>query len=153
MTDSDDQAIRAAIRLEGAVQGLRQEIGALRTYGARNRHLILGLAISLLLDVILSIVVAFVAVSASDASSLANQNKQTQLATCRAGNETRAANVQLWTYVLDLAAASNPAPPTPQRTESLKQFTAYLHTVYAPRDCDAGGSASPLPPPPSVPTR
>jgi hypothetical protein len=149
----DDEAIQAAVRLEGAVTGLRDEIVVLRTFGSRNRHLIWGLAISLVLDVALSIAVAFVAVSAREATSLANQNRQTQLATCRAGNETRAANIQLWTYVLDLAAVNRPVPPTAQQIESLRQFKSYLSTVYAPRDCDTPGSVSPLPAPPSVPTR
>jgi hypothetical protein len=150
--DDEHEAIRAAQCLERAVLGLRDDIGALRTFGQRNRHFIWGLAVSLALDVVLSIAVAILAVSASNATSLANQNKQAQLVTCKAGNETRAANIQLWAYVLDLANATNPTP-TPQQVEGIRQFKIYLAQVYAPRDCDSPTSVKPLPAPPTVPTR
>lgn len=156
--EPDAAAIRAAERLEQSVDGLREEIGTLRDLGQRNRRLIWGLAVSLILDVLLSVAVAVVAVKSTDAAdrateatSLANRNRQTQVATCLASNDTRAANIQLWNYVLDLAAKGNPNP-TPQQTERIKQFKTYLAEVFAPRDCNASTPTA-VPPPTTPPSR
>jgi hypothetical protein len=163
MIHDPDDAIRAADRLAAKVDDLRSELQSLRQFGKRNRHFIWGLAISLVLDVCLSIAIAVLAVTATEAShqaseatSLSNRTRDTQLVTCQAGNESRAAQVQLWTYVLDLAA-QNPNPP-PQQAQRLAQFRTYLSTTFAPRDCTAANptAATPtaVPPAPSTtPTR
>lgn len=151
MTDPLDQdVVTAARRLETSVDNLRSEITTLRTYSQRSRRLIVGLAISIVLDVLLSAAVGFLAIQAvstsnkaNEANSLASRNAQNQFITCQAGNESRAAQVQLWTYVLDLAAR-NPNQ-TPAQAEQVKQLRAYLATSLAPRDCTSPAVPRPVP--------
>jgi len=153
-----DLAIQAADRLHGSVDGLREEIANLRVFGKRNRHLIWGLAVSLVLDVCLSGAVTILAVKsaqaadrASETTSLATRNRDQQIVTCRAGNEARAAQVQLWTYVLDLVAQGpRPQQLDPQQAQRLQQLRGYLSTGFTARDCDASGPP-PVSPPASLP--
>lgn len=137
-TPDPRQTLAAAARLHDTMADLRDEIGALRTYGRHNRRYIWGLIVSLLLDLILSIVVAFFAVQATEASSLANQNRQTQRATCEAGNQARAVSRQLWNYVLDLSSKT-PENQAPERKQRIEQFRQYMESAYAQRDCAADG--------------
>jgi hypothetical protein len=56
---------------------------------------------------------------------------------CQAGNESRAQQVTLWTHLI---AISQPPPHETaaqkrQRQATIRQFLAYVRTVFAPRDC------------------
>lgn len=126
----------AADRLQDSMTDLRAEITTLRTYGQRNRRYILGLVVSLALDLALSIVVAVFAVQANEASSLANQNRQAQRTACEAGNQARGVSVQLWNYVLD-ATSREPQNETPERKALIAKFRTYMESAYAQRDCSA----------------
>lgn len=117
---------------------LGQDIKALHSYGHRNRRMIWGLVVSLVLDIALSIVVAVVAVKASETNSLAQQNRNAAVATCEAGNSVRAVSVQLWTYVLDLSQKV-PSNTAPDRQKQINDFRNYMLAAYAPRDCTEAG--------------
>lgn len=138
MTDDKyRETLNAAADLQESMAVLSGEIRGLRTYGKRNRNYIVGLAVSLFLDLVLSIVVAFVAVSAAEANDQADQNRRTQIATCESANQSRAVTVNLWNYVLDSAAKND---PTPQKLKQISDFRAYMQKAYAPRDCSQAGS-------------
>ncbi len=137
MTTPDPDATRqAADRLSISMQGLREEIVGLRSYGERNRRLIWGLLVSLALDLILSIVVAVVAVQAAETSSAASQNRQMQISSCEAGNQARMVSTQLWNYVLDLSERNI---QTPEQRQRIAEFRQYMTTSLAPRDCSVVG--------------
>jgi hypothetical protein len=140
MTDPDHKStVEAARILVASMDSLGGEMGALRRYGQRNRRLIWGLAVSLLLDVLLSVAVFFVAVQATEASNRATLatseaalNRQSQLNSCEAANQARAVSIQLWNYVLDLSEKNNPAP---DKQMQIDQFRSYIQDAYSPRDC------------------
>lgn len=117
---------------------LGQDIKTLHSYGHRNRRMIWGLAVSLVLDIALSIVVAVVAVKASQTNSLAQQNRVASVATCVSGNQARAVSMQLWTYVLDISQKS-PTTASPDKQKQIQDFRAYMLAAYAPRDCAQAG--------------
>lgn len=134
MTEPQNPAIAAAARLQESVVDLKDEIGGLRAYGRRNRRLIVGLGISLALDILLTVAVVIVAVTANNAGDAASANRQSQIDTCTSSNQTRAASRNLWNYVLD-AAANDPETQTAARKQQLAQFRTYMETAYAQRDC------------------
>lgn len=137
---SDDDRARtfaAADRLNDSMSELGAEIQALRNYGRRNRRYIAGLAISLALDIILSVVVAFVAVTAAQANDLATQNHNTQVATCESSNQSRLVTVNLWNYILDSASKNN---ADAAKLKQIQDFRAYMQKAYAQRDCSLIGS-------------
>lgn len=135
LTPQQQQALYAATALRETMEDLRTDLRTVERYGHRNRHYIIGLAVSIGLDVALSIVVIVVALLASNTHTIAAQNRAAQHASCLSGNDTRAASVQLWNYLLDGAEQDNPA-----KKDQIEQFRAYMQSAYAPRDCDHIGS-------------
>lgn len=124
----------------------------------RNVVLIRALAISVIFDVMLSVGLGLVALNAHDASvrasnatSVASQTKQSQLAVCTAGNSARAGQVELWDYVLTLLNLGN-ANQTPAQKAYLTAFQNYVDRLFAARDCEHLGATSPSPTPPPIPT-
>jgi hypothetical protein len=145
---SDTDPLVAAERLEVAMTDLAGEVGTLRDYGHRNRAMIWGLVVSVLLNLVVGVIAISASLQAREATSQAAVNAQNAKITCEAGNESRRLQTQLWTYVLDLS--SKRPNMTAEQRKQIAAFRGYIATVYAPRDCDA----NPTPPPGTVtPTR
>jgi hypothetical protein len=141
MTGDDEprDLIAVAQALTSSMDGLAEQVGTLNaqveaqeSYGRRNRRMIWGLVVSLLLDAVLTVVIATVAVQANHASDRATQVRNQQISTCLSTNEARALNIRLWEYVLTI-------PPSQQRTEEqvkrIADFKVFLRKTFAPRDC------------------
>lgn len=142
-TDERDPTLAAAERLEQSMSELATEVSGLHQYGQRNRRLIRTLAVSLVFDVILSVFLGVVAIQAntasnkaSDATSVAAQNRVNARIACEVGNQSRAAQIQLWGYVISLASTRDKPPPTPQELARIKKFEAYVNVVFQARDCN-----------------
>lgn len=137
--DQDNLTVRAG-ELTKSVETLNTSVGHLREYSRRSRRLIWLTAVGLTLDLALSIALVFVAVQANNASnrateatSSAAQNRQNARIACEVGNQARVVQIQLWTYVLDLAKKS--PNQTPAQQQQIAQFRVYLQEVFAPRNC------------------
>jgi hypothetical protein len=135
--------IAAANALANALDTLRDELAesnaqanarldAQTTYGRRNRRMIWVLVGSVVFELLLTVVIAFVAVQAGNASDKATRAHDQQVATCQTTNEARANNKKLWDYLLDLPPAT---PRTSVQDEQLDSFRAYVGRTFAPRDC------------------
>lgn len=135
--------VSAANALAAALDTLRDELAeaneqansrldAQSTYGQRNRHMIWGLVISLILDVALTFALVTVSIRTTHANDKATQAHNQQIATCQSSNEARAVNRQLWDYVLSLPAAR---PRTAEQEKRIADFKGYVHRVFADRDC------------------
>lgn len=133
-----------------------EAISALAASNRRNKRTIMALAGSVTLDVILSIILGIVGVTALHASSdatnasraaasLAIANAENIRNTCLSSNEGRALNIQLWDYVLGLNASNN---QDPARAQQAKDFQNFVHTIFAPKDC----GPDPTPGTPDAPT-
>jgi hypothetical protein len=101
--------------------------------GIVNRRLIVVTIASLLLDVILTAVIALVALQAHHADQRASSAAASQMALCESGNVARKQQIDLWNFVIDLSSKSR--PQTPQQRENAVKFEKYLHRVFASRDC------------------
>lgn len=130
--------LEAARRLELGMAALKDEIRDQHVYGRRNRHLIWGLAISLVFDVLLSVALFVTFVAVGNAQNAADRNRQTQIATCESGNQFRQVSSNLWTYILD-TAAKNPENQTEARRKQIADFRTYMLSAYAARDCSQIG--------------
>jgi hypothetical protein len=141
MTEPYDpnETLAAARRLETSMGELHQEMHRLRVYGRRNRHLIWALAGSILFDVALSILLFFVFVVAGNARDAAARNRENQIETCEANNQSRQVTTNLWNYILD-TASKNPENQTEAKRKQIADFRAYMAHAYAPRDCTKVGS-------------
>lgn len=137
--DEPRDLVAVAQALASSMDGLAEQVGTLNaqveaqeSYGRRNRRMIWWLVVSLLFDVVLTAVIATVAVQANRASDQAAQVKSQQVSTCLASNEARANNKKLWDYVL---AATPTKPRTEEQNEQVRDFRAFVDKTFAPRDC------------------
>lgn len=142
----DREALDAARGLTGALQGVGRELARLNAYGRRSRHLIWLTVAGLAVDVVLTAVIAAVAVAAHTATDQARhatatvaQLHQTTVQGCQAGNSFRAGTVALWDH---LAAGSKPAPGSTAaqvaaQKKAVAKFLAYVSAVNKPRNCRA----------------
>jgi len=89
--------------------------------------LIIAMTVSILIGVLFSIY----------AVNRATSSRATVQELCISGNDSRAQQVQLWEFVITLSVA----PPNETHAEKaarlnrVREFRAYLHKVFAPRDC------------------
>ena len=76
---------------------------------------------------------------AARAASRAVTSRASVVQLCQSGNESRAQQVTLWTHLI----AISPPPPRQApaqhaaRDTLIRQFLAYVRTVFAPRNCTA----------------
>lgn len=146
MTDQTgrERTIKAAGDLAAALQGIGASIGRLDSYGKRNRHLIWSLGVSLVLDVLLTVVVAVFAVQAHDATTSATAAKataaavhQSNVSACQAGNDARTQQAKLWEFVESLIRP--PAHANPQKLREDKAVIAalelHVRETFQPRNC------------------
>ena len=135
--------LKVAKDLTESLEGVRSELAEVRKSARANRALIAGLAISLILDVTLTVLVSFFAVSlhtannstaaeAKTTAALVTQLYKTQVSSCQDGNITRAATVKTWQHLFNLSVTSS-TPPSQVRQD--QQLLNYIKTTFAPRDC------------------
>jgi hypothetical protein len=110
------------------LQATRDEIVRLRTYGRRNRTFIV-------FDIVLTVLLTVLGGGVVHAIQSAGQANSAQLALCQAGNVSRAQQINLWEFLINLS----PPPKTKQGKEVLTKFEAHLRSAFAPRNCGALG--------------
>jgi hypothetical protein len=140
MSDSmlGDDPQKTARDLQRALEGMTEQLTQVKATLRRGKRVAAAIAVSLVLDVALTIGVSITAVQAGDASAKANatvaQLHSTQVSACRSGNQTRAEEVALWTHLASLSATSG---RTPAQRKADDQLLAYIRSVFKPRDCTA----------------
>lgn len=126
------EAITTAKQLTDAVVALTDRADRLQAYGSRTRTMTWGLIISLVIDVLLTFVIAWSAAKAQSADDQAQQNRQNAINVCRSTNAARLQNKDLWAYLL---AIPQPTPPTAEQQRQRALIKAKIDQVFAPRDC------------------
>jgi hypothetical protein len=135
----DQAVLSTAQALTSALEGMSGQLAAVNKRQDRQRHVIIGLAVSLLIDVLLTVIVAVFAVTAHDASEASRQNGATlaqlhasEVASCQGGNQTRSKEIALWEHLYSLGVNSS-TPPKVRREDN--ELIAYVKGVFAPRNC------------------
>jgi hypothetical protein len=127
-----EEAVKLANAVDRLNEDMSEQVVALSNVIKRDRRRLIVLAVSVVLDIVLSIAVAFFAFTATSAKSTAEQNRHDARVTCQATNEARVQQIQLWDFVLNLSASGMQTPAEKARAQ---QFRAYVARVFAPRDC------------------
>ena len=131
--------VATAQGLTGALEVMAAELGKLSAYTHRTRRMTWGLAISLALDLILTVAIAGLAYQAHDASDAAAVARNATVISCQQTNVARGQSLQLWDFLLNLSAASQPANETPAQKAAGEKLLATLRAkvsaTFAPRDC------------------
>lgn len=101
---------------------------------ARSKKVTRWLAVSVALDVTLSIVTIFLA---AGQISVSDSIRRTQVNGCALGNGYRTAQVRLWDHVISVSVP--PPRETPaeraRRLATVRAFRVYVHGVFRPVDC------------------
>jgi len=127
-----ERAAALAASLAKTVNSIADRLNALATYGRRNRTIIIGLTVSVLLDVSLSVFTIFLAIGLAHANSKNETIHQSQLTACANQNMSRALQVQVWNHLLGLSSTNKETPAEKEQTAS---FKSYISGVYSPYDC------------------
>ena len=125
-----------------AIAESNDRITELGSYGRRNRHIIKGLVLSVVLDIMLTFLFAIAVAKAQRASDrvatvaaanrvLSISNHANALAACEALNAQRASDIVLFTYVID----HEPAPTTLAEANALATQRARVTQAFAQRVC------------------
>lgn len=113
-----------------------QQISNLTRADQRNRRHIILLALSLLFDLVLSLVLAYGWHTNHNLAIRAETNRDAIVRGCETSNEARAKNKQLWAYILELPTPDG-QPRTPEQQKRLDDFRMFVDDTFAPRDCQA----------------
>lgn len=137
MSHAQNDPLAVARGLTGSLEKMTGELVRLNKYGRTNRHLILVTFASIALDVILTVLLVFVYGTAHSASEVATAEHSNLIASCEAGNQTRAEQVQLWDH---LAQISTPPPRATkaQRARDAREIASllrYIRHVFQSRPC------------------
>lgn len=132
MTSERQSAAQAARDLAGSVDALAAEVTRLNEYGRHNRTLIYAVIAGGILIVLLTAgLIVSLALVARNTATL-SQVHASEIASCRAGNQTREQETALWVYIYDLAGVSK-QPPAVRKEDN--ELIAHVRKVFAPRDC------------------
>lgn len=138
MLGEDPQATARA--LQAALEAMTAQLAQVKTSLRRGKRVVAALVISLLVDVAVTIGVGIAVHQANDASARANatiaQLHSTQVSACRAGNQTRAKEVMLWTHIFDLSVGSG-RPVTAAQRKADEQLLAYIRRTFQAKNCSA----------------
>jgi hypothetical protein len=107
-------------------------IHALIAASQRTKVMIRLLAVSLALDVMLSLGFGWLALRAEMLAEQANSIEYQQYTACKSGNNARAGQLEVWDYLLNLPPTT---PQTPAQKAQIQQVRGHLHGVLAPRRC------------------
>jgi hypothetical protein len=132
--------LEASTRMVTAMGDLTAEISDLKTGYIRSRHFVRIIAVTLCVDLLISVGLTLSLVwsgqNASQAKDLAMTTQRNAVASCKQSNAVRADDVRLWDTVLGLVQAN----PTASQV-ALDQIRADVATTFAPRNCQEGGGS------------
>ena len=129
--------LQTARDLSDALNAMTRQLGEVKATVRRSRRFIIALAVSLVLDVALTIGVSVAAIQANDASGKASatitQLHASNLAACRQANVTRRQDIAIWNqFLADLAP---PAARTPKVAAELAGINKLIRVKDTPRNC------------------
>jgi hypothetical protein len=138
------KALRLAEALGENLAEIARRLGEYSAFGRRSRRVIIGLAVSFALDVILTVVLAVVALQTHGTASVNSQQGRelhaSQLTACANGNVFRDNQTTIWRDFVAIITKAETGQSAAQVAKSQKlaaQFLAYVTTVNHPVDCAA----------------
>lgn len=145
------ELLQAATELKEATASLGEKFETTQTFSRETRRIAKVCAdtsdkLSRWVKVLIAVVIVLAlvtggvianAVRSNEANSKANRIQEYQVASCDSANDSRAAQRQLWAYVLDLSSKTDPSEPkmTAAEKKRLAQFRVYVNTTFAAKDC------------------
>lgn len=114
-----------------------EQIAALTRADKQRKRQIFLIALSLMFDLILSLLLAWGWHTNHNLAIRAESNRDAIRRNCETSNESRAKNKQLWTYILSLPPSNNGEQSTPDQQKRVDDFKVFLNDTFAQRNCEA----------------
>lgn len=114
------------------VNPIDEQIAALARSDASRKRQVRWLAVSLALDVLLTIGFGYATLRANNAASKAETTQHSIVRNCETTNESRAKNREIWDYIVQISERPN---LTPEQQKTRDDFIMKLNDTFAPRDC------------------
>lgn len=147
-----EQIVNKLDEISHELKGIREDQANLKVRRRRERKQFWVMVISLILDIALSVSLAFVAANEGATTDSIKENQarlqqtqvqihDSQVASCEAGNITRLENKTYQLFFLQILAAPIVDQPTPTAREKaeikrrLVELNNRLNVIYAPIDC------------------
>lgn len=128
---------------KGLIEALAEEVRGLRSAYENYRKLFAAIGV---MFAALIVVIVWLFQVAQDAKKAADDVETAQLTNCQNANNTRANQTQVWDFVLNLSGAD----AGPQETAALESIKAWIHDVFAERDCSDQTKKYDVPVPPDI---
>lgn len=109
-----------------------EQIAALARSDKSRKRQVRWLAISLALDVLLTIGFGYTTLQANEAAKKAETNEVAIVRNCETANQSRKDQRELWGYVISLTPIE---PRTEAQTNRVNQFSDFVDKTFAQRDC------------------
>lgn len=107
--------------------------------------------IALFVVVVLTVVSSFISQHASNQSNKAVGNvHDSDIVTCQNGNDSRAANLELWNFIFDLSLADPHNTQDPRALKYLHRIQTWVAQIFRPHDCHDLTKKYPIPPSPKI---
>lgn len=113
---------------------LPQAVEVLVKDAKRRTRQLRWIAISLALDLILTIGLTIFGLKTNEVAKLAQSNKEATIQGCEIANDARDKQRVLWGYVLALTPQQ---PRTPEQEDRVNEFRGFVDNTFAHRDCQA----------------
>jgi len=136
------QALQVSLdAMSETLKAVIKRLGSAEKTARLLKRIVIALSVSFCLDILITAGLGWNSVQAHSASDRANATvadlHSAQITNCRAGNQTRAQQVQLWTH---LAQESKPAPGATaaqiaKDRQAVDALLAYIGRVFAPVNC------------------
>lgn len=111
---------------------LEEQIGILAEAGKKTRRLVLYLAVSVGVNVALTILLGAFFYNQNVIQDDLIRNKNNIVASCNSGNEFRKSNLKLWEYILAIPPASD---QTAEQKQKVDEFEDFVNQTFKLRDC------------------
>jgi len=109
-------------------------VGSLVRADRRRKGQVRWLALSLALDVLLTLAFGWVTIQTHRISTKAESNQNAIARSCETSNEARKNNLVLWDYILEIPPVQ---PLTAEQLQQRDQFKVFVQKTFAQRDCQA----------------
>jgi len=111
---------------------LEEQIGILAEAGKKTRRLVLMLAISVGINVALTLLLGAFFYNQNIIQDKLIRNQNNIVASCNSGNEFRKSNLKLWEYILAIPPSPN---QTPEQKQKVDDFEKFVNQTFKLRDC------------------
>lgn len=141
------------VALSVAASSLSERVGALADHLEVSQRQVARMRLLTALTTVLA-VVAVIGGAVSiyllqEVRDTTNENRTNAVRACQNTNDVRAANLRLWSFVLDASVANRPEMTTKERLQ-VERIRTWITKLYAPHDCSDLGQSYPIPPPPPI---